>query len=109
MVTIVDYTVLNNWNLLREYNRSILIKTNMWDDECVNLIVGILSWCISLSNNLTLNYHNFTCHLSIYFNKTKKEKETTKETLSMQSLPTSKLATKKIESKYQMPFHENKI
>lgn len=47
-MTIIDNTVLHNWNLLREYNVNIMTKkkkkkVDMRGDGCVNLMGGIFS------------------------------------------------------------------
>lgn len=53
-MTIIDNTVLHSWNLLREYSVNIITKKNkkvdMRGDECINLMGGIFSPRVRMSN-----------------------------------------------------------
>ena len=68
-MTIVDNTVLYNWNLLREQNLNVPPKNNlkegeinMWGDRCVNYLDGgNLSQSIHLLNHQDVHLISYNC------------------------------------------------
>ena len=68
MVTVIDETMLCNWNILRKYNLNVLAPkyANMWGDGC-----SFTRWwgsfhnvlCISNYHNVPFKFLNFLCQL----------------------------------------------
>ena len=95
LVTTVRNTVLCTWNLytwilLRKKNLRVIFATHTHThrlcevlDVLINLIMVIISQCIHISNQYTLNIYNLTCQL--HHNKIERE-VTSFYSLTLQSL-----------------------